>query len=617
MSEQYENGLHKNEAEKKQKVLVVGSSWDRFRGSFLGNTNHWQYELCPDTATALFKMSDEDYDAILIEKGFFQEIYDRSKLSEKRSILENLPAGLALVDHDQRIIWCNHRFKEWCVGEDSPTGQRFFAPLKRPEMKGPDYYPFSKIRKTGLPSSTLLVQENPTRYLQMDAAPVYDEDGNMKSIVVELHDVTAQKIKEQKWFRLREAGKALAELSEKDILSRSPEERVEILKAKITKYAQEILKFATIEIRLISTKIPGLLEPLLAIGMAEAAKQRTLFVKQEGNGITGWVAFHGRSYKMDDPSEDAFYLEGIPGAQSSITVPLLYGGNVIGTFNVESRQKRAFTDDDMPLLESFAEYVAQAIHTLDLLSVEQIDSTFKSIKSLYSESISPLNQILLEAARLQQSDVDDRNELFASLARIQQSVREVQSVFQRHGAEIATELPQEVSAIDCSKHPALRDKRILLVDSDKSVGLEATRLLFYYGCTVETASNGENALKMASTADYDAYISAIKLDDMSAFSFFKRIRCIYCRKLCKQPVFPDCIPPEEDPCCHVTENPFVPFIYMRAFGYDSGHVTTRAAEAGVVKPIFQPFILTQLLETLEMVIAKAEAQKISCENKVV
>jgi hypothetical protein len=44
---------------------------------------------------------------------------------------------------------------------------------------------------------------------------------------------------------------------------------------------------------------------------------------------------------------------------------------------------------------------------------------------------------------------------------------------------------------------------------------------------------------------------------------------------------------------------------MRAFGYDSGHVTIRAAEAGVPKPIFKPFILTQLLDMLKLVITKS------------
>jgi hypothetical protein len=47
---------------------------------------------------------------------------------------------------------------------------------------------------------------------------------------------------------------------------------------------------------------------------------------------------------------------------------------------------------------------------------------------------------------------------------------------------------------------------------------------------------------------------------------------------------------------------------MRSFGIDGEHVTTRAAMAGVTKVIFKPFILTQLLDSLKMVILKAEQQ---------
>ncbi len=237
---------------------------------------------------------------------------------------------------------------------------------------------------------------------------------------------------------------------------------MDILKEKIGRYAREILQFTTIEIRRISTRVPGLLEPLLAIGMTDEAKQRTLYVAQENNGITGWVAYHKRSYKMDDPADDIFYLKGIPGAQSSITAPILYGGNVIGTFNVESRQKRAFTEDDVNLLETFAMYVGRAIHTLDLFSVEQIDTTYRSIETLYRETIPLLNQTLEEVARLRKGDLDDRNELRAALSSIQHRAREIQSVFQRHGGKVAPELPQTVSAIDCRSYPMLRGRRILL-----------------------------------------------------------------------------------------------------------------------------------------------------------
>ncbi|MDR1964140.1 MAG: GAF domain-containing protein, partial [Planctomycetaceae bacterium] len=557
---------------------------------------------------ALFKIVDSDYNALLIEQEFFQGFYERSQYSKERSILENLPAGLALVDNDQHILWCNRRFREWSIIDGDLIGKRFFVPLGRPEMLGPDYCPFSKTRLTGQSSSTVLVQKESGRYLQMNTAPVRNEHGKLINFVVELHDVTEQTIREIKWTRLREAGKELADLSKEDVLSRSPQERANILRAKIGNFAQEILHFASIEIRTISEKVPNLLEPLLAIGMTEEAKQRTLYVNQEGNGITGWVAFHARSYKMDDSRENPFFIEGIPGARSSITVPLLYRGKVIGTFNVESQKPQAFDDNDLRLLESFAKDVAQAIHTLDLFSFEQKDSAYRSIEKVYGIAVVPINQILNETARLQMGDLSNREELFSAFGRIRQLTRDVQAAFQGFVAKIAVDLPQEISATDCSKYTMLRNKRILMVDADESIGRELSRMLFYYGCTVEAAATGESALKMLETTKYDIFMSDIKLPDMSAFLFFKRVRCAYCKQYNKVPNDSSCEPPDEDPCCPKEELPFIPFIYMRAFGYDSGHVTTRAAEAGVPKPIFKPFILTQLLDMLKLVITKSNRE---------
>ncbi|MDR2756965.1 MAG: GAF domain-containing protein [Planctomycetaceae bacterium] len=605
MLEQTKNDNNRTEIGKKNKILVVGTSWDQFGGSFLGDSNYWTYELCANVEGALFKIVDSNYNALLIEQEFFQGFYERSQYSQERSILENLPAGLALVDNDQHILWCNRQFREWSNLEEDLIGKRFFVPLGRPEMRGPDYCPFSKTRLTGKSSSTVLVQKESGRYLQMNTAPVLNEYGKPVNFVVELHDVTEQTIREIKWSRLREAGKELADLSKEDVLSRSPQERVNILRAKIGNFAQEILNFASIEIRTISEKVPNLLEPLLAIGMTEEAKKRTLYVNQEGNGITGWVAFHARSYKMDDSREDPFFIEGIPGARSSITVPLLYRSKVIGTFNVESQKTKAFDDNDLRLLESFAKDVAQAIHTLDLFSFEQKDSAYRSIEKVYGMAVGPINQILNETARLQMSELGKHEELFSTLGRIRQLTRDVQAAFQGFVAKIAVDLPQEISATDCSKYTMLRNKRILMVDADESIGRELSRMLFYYGCTVETASTGESALKMLETTKYDIFMSDIKLPDMSAFLFFKRVRCAYCKQHNRKPNDFACEPPTEDPRCPKDEVPFIPFIYMRAFGYDSGHVTIRAAEAGLPKPIFKPFILTQLLDILKLVITKS------------
>jgi CheY-like chemotaxis protein len=604
MSGQY---INEQGTDSKQTILIAGTSWKEAGTPLVEHSALWNYEWCSDLSDAIGMLKSGQFAGILAGADLFNS-YETGIFSFEHRIVQNIRSGLVVLGLDQKIIWHNRQFREW-IQTDNVIGKRFFPTLGFPEMLGPDYSPLTKVRTTGKYSVTLLCLHEPVRYITMDTTPVFDKEGKVIQYVVRLMDVTEEQTQKNKWDKIHEACKELADLSKQDILSRSPSDRVNILKAKIAKFAQEILEFAIIEIRTVSRRTQNLLEPLLAIGMSDDAVHRTLYVSQDDNGITGWTAYHRRSYKMDDANEDPFYLEGIAGARSSITSPLLYRGSLIGTFNVESTQPKAFDDNDLKLLEFFADAVAQTIHTLDLFDFEYKDTAYKSIEKVYSAAAQPLNQILLETARLRSGKIVDRSDLFGTLATVQHYARKIQEAFQGFVAELAPALPPEISATDCINYPMLRDKRILMVDSDETTGKELRRILFYYGCTVETATNGENALKMLETAAYDVYMSDIKLPDMSAFAFFKLVRCFHCRLLNGKPPETLCSPPEEDPCCHRLEVPYVPFVYMRAFGYDTAHVMPRAIQAGVIKPIFKPFVLNQLLDTLKSVIAKDQEQR--------
>lgn len=608
MSEQVQNAQDNvGIDDKKTTVLFVRSPAKKDEFSSFGDVAPQNGEWCDSIQEALTQFRTGRYDGIFIGSEFLKEL-NEGLFSFERRIVQNARSGLVVTGIDQKILWCNQHFLE-LVREKDIIGKRFFTTIGCPEMLGPDYCPLTKVRTTGKYSSTLLLLSDPLRYVTMDTAPVFDENGKVVQYVICLIDVTEEQTLKNKWERIRFACKDLADLSKQDILSHSPSQRVNVLKVKITKFIQEIFEFTTIEIRTVSSRTANLLEPLLAIGMSEEAAERTLYVSQDNNGITGWVAFHRRSYRMDDANEDPFFMEGTPGARSSLTVPLLYRGELVGTFNVENTQPKAFDNNSLKLFESFADAVAQTIHTLDLFDFEYKDTAFKSIEKVYGIAAQPLNQIILETARLQSGKIVDPDDLRTTLAAVQQYARKVQESFQGFIADLAPALPPEISATDCINYPMLRDKRILMVDSDETAGKELRRTLFYYGCTVETATHGEIALKMLETTPYDVYMSSVKLPDMSAFAFFQKVRCVHCRILNRKRSDLVCEPPLTDPCCPRPEVPFVPFIYMREFGYDQTHVITRAIQAGVTNPIFKPFILLQLLDTLKFVTTKDKEQR--------
>src|SRR5436309_1120926 len=145
---------------------------------------------------------------------------------------------------------------------------------------------------------------------------------------------------------LHHAGRALSDLEPDQLADMCVEERVELLKHNIRQFIHELLHYDVIEIRLLN-KLTGRLDPLLADGMTPDAARRVLYAEAEGNGVTGLVAATGKSYLCPDTAHDPHYIEGAAGARSSLTVLLMVGDEVIGTFNVESPRLNAFTVQDL------------------------------------------------------------------------------------------------------------------------------------------------------------------------------------------------------------------------------------------------------------------------------
>ena len=119
-------------------------------------------------------------------------------------------------------------------------------------------------------------------------------------------------------------------------------DRIELLKYNLRRFIHDLLHYDVIEIRLLNRQT-GELEPLLEDGMMPEAARADAVRQPEGNGVTGYVAATGKSYFCPDTTNDPHYIAGAAGARSSLTVPLIAGDQVIGTFNVESPRPNAFT----------------------------------------------------------------------------------------------------------------------------------------------------------------------------------------------------------------------------------------------------------------------------------
>src|SRR5499427_8627798 len=125
----------------------------------------------------------------------------------------------------------------------------------------------------------------------------------------------------------------------------------------------------------------GFLEIHAAQGLPAVAAELKLRV---GEGITGWVALHGKPARVGNVTLDSRYFLLRPEVRSELAVPLEVQGEVRGVLNVDSDRVDAFTAEDQELLEALAVEAAKVIHHTSLY--EQLRLKVRLFESLASVS---------------------------------------------------------------------------------------------------------------------------------------------------------------------------------------------------------------------------------------
>lgn len=559
-----------------EKLLVIGEATTGEVVSFDGSSRQYEVVAAGTTEGVLDELARrKDVAGIISTIGPLNERLHLDDTAHYEEMMRSMPDGVVVLDEENRIKWSNRRITEWAK-QESVIGQKFYAVMKNPEILGPDLCPFDTARGAGTPSSSTL--HSGDAYFRVHAAPLGEK--SERQLIVTLRDVTTEVLQQQKLAAIHRAGIELANLSPEELFRMTVDERIELLKQNILHYAQQLLHFDIVEVRLLDART-GKLEPLLSVGMSPEAEQRELFAEPKGNGVTGFVAATRKSYICEDTTSDPLYLEGCRGGRSSLTVPLMLHEEVIGTFNVESPDPRAFTDTDQQFLEIFARDVALALNQLELLVVERAGAAQMSVDAIHGAVALPVDDILNDAVNIMEKYIGHEPEVAERLQRILRNARDIKQVIQKVGQSMAPSqaLPAGHQGPD---RPLLRGRQVLVADADESVRTAAHHLLERYGCIVETVHNGAEAVWMVrnlvgSGDRYDVIIADIRLPDMTGFEAMMKLREIV------------------DP---------VPLVLMTGFGYDPGHSIVKARQAGLKAVLYKPFRLDQLLDTVEKIVGE-------------
>jgi CheY-like chemotaxis protein len=558
----------------KPKILLVCDSREHAEQLLANAAESHEVVVAADALQALSQLPQEPFSGVYISSEYLQQALEIGRLLQNEQILEGMPDGAVLLDSDNSIIWSNGRLGEW-FDRDRIVGANFYTVLGSPEILGPDFCPFHTALATGQPtSSTLRSGEN--RYYHVHAAPVREMGAASRHLIVTVRDVTNEVHQQQKMAAIHQAGMELADLAPAEIAHMAVSDRIELLKSNILHFTRDLLRFAVVEIRLLDQKT-GRLEPLLSMGMEPEAAARVLYAQPQNNGVTGFVAATGKSYLCEDTTEDPLYLPGAKDAKSSLTVPLLLHEDVIGTFNVESPEPRAFTESDLQFLEIFCRDVAGSLNTLELLAAEKLTTAAESVEAIHSAVAQPVDQILNDAVNVMERYIGHEPEVVERLQRILRNARDIKQMIQKVGQQMA---PAEAlpPTMQVEERPLLRGRRILVVDADENVRSAAHNLLERYGCVVETAHDGAEALYMVralTDAEYDVVIADIRLPDMTGYEFMLKLQ-------------------------EIMET--IPLVLMTGFGWDPGHSIVKARQAGLQTVLYKPFRLDQLLIAVELIV---------------
>ncbi|GIW75414.1 MAG: two-component system response regulator [Phycisphaerae bacterium] len=489
---------------------------------------------------------------------------ERALVSQQASlILNTIGEGICLVDGQGHCNWMNKKMLAWPA--------RVHEKVRRTCQEA--FHLFS-TQVTNLPPDpcspapsrskryTLNIEDQ--QFMEMICSPIVSPSGQVVQVVAIVWDATSQRRLQQKIDAIDKAGSELVRLEADLVMTKNVAERLKLLEEKIISYTKDLMHFDHFAIRLLDRKT-NRLEIVMSAGLPEEALNIELFGDAENNGISGYVAATGRSYICPDVERDPRYVPGLDSARSSLTVPLRLHDKVIGIFNIESRQRAAFNEDDRQFAEIFGRYVAVALNILNLLVTERVETSHTVTDTVNAEVAGPLNDIASDIGAIMDEYLGD-DRLRSRLQNVLDNVN-----FIRTSLRQAAEGPNTILGakdVKIQEDPIISGTRVLVVDDEPNIRATIADILRKYLASVTIGTSGQSAIDLINSNDFDLVISDIKMSDKTGYDVFAAAK---------------------------KKNEKLPVILMTGFGYDPNHCIVRASQEGLSAVLFKPFKVEALL----------------------
>ncbi len=550
-----------------RKLLVLRGPAREAEGTLDFLREHFDVLVVRELDGALEAMREHHFDAVLAETCDFLPL-ERGIVTQQASVaLDTIGDGVGIVGSGGELVWTNRRLRQY--RPEALDALRKQCARAYEQFAGESAGQGSDRRRR-----FSLVLEDGT-YFEVLCSPVRDRAGVLRQVAAVVVDATHDRRQQMKLNAIDRAGRELVRLDFEALSKRDALQRLALLQERILSCSREVLHYQHFAVLLLDERT-NRLETIVSEGLDESAQKCELFAGTENNGISGYVAATGRSYICGDTHNDPRYLPGMRDARSSLTVPLRLHDKVIGVLNVESDAKGAFSEEDRQFAEIFANHVALAMHVLNLLVFERHTTRTQLTGSMGAEIAGPINDIITEAGELMDDyvGVDDLRKRLNALIDLATGVRKTIRQWSEPPAGGVLDRP----APPVRKDPVLTGKKILIADDEELIRNTIRDVLVSYGCQVDTAADGREALKKMAAGRYDLVLSDIKMPGANGYEVFAAARAA-------------------DASSAV--------ILITGFGYDPHHSIVKANREGLSAVMMKPFKVNQLLDECRNALVKA------------
>jgi len=337
--------------------------------------------------------------------------------------------------------------------------------------------------------------------------------------------------------------------------------RLKILDRRIHSAIESLFRWDSWEVRLLHPETKQL-ELFVSHNLAPLRIGESIFAAARGNGITGRVAATGQCVLTRQADSDEEYLPGLEGAQSTMTLPLQLGTRILGTLNVESQNRSAFSEADLSEALLLGRYIAAALHFIELVLRERSAVDRQTASAFRGALAHPMEKL------------ESLGETHPEVKAIATEIREAM--------ETAGTGPKAILATERDLRPAepdpdLQGRHILVADNEAVVVQGLTKLLKANGVTVTACDGGAEAISAFAECHAkgqcpDLVITDIRMPDRNGYEVFRGVRDL---------------------------EPKIPVVLMTGFGYDPSHSILRATEEGMHAVLFKPIPVPRLFEVLK------------------